>query len=143
MTPLWIALILIPFGAFILVWVFVTALTPPVEEVDEDDILEEASEEDLDRDAESREIVDISDGDGTARPNVGRPPITMNSSGVRRKPAALPAKAGSKVAKSAGAASSSNTVASLPKIAEAKPAVKSAPTVAANGMPIKPKRFSD
>jgi hypothetical protein len=141
MTPLWIFLTLTPFGVFILIWVFVTALKPPVEETDDDDILDEAPEEDVDGDAEKL-IVDISDGADRPGPAASRPQITMTSRGTPKKPAALPEKAVSKVAKSAGAPSSSTTVASLPKIAEVKPAVKSAPTVAANGMPIKPKRFS-
>jgi hypothetical protein len=142
MTPLWIALILIPAGALMLFSVIKSAWPKPPE-VDEDDIWDEPSEEDFAEDAEPKEIVDISEGDG--RPAPSRPPITMTSRGIPKKPAALPARAGSKVAnskvaKSEPASRDRMTVENLKKISPTKPAVESGPTVAANGEPIKPKR---
>lgn len=137
MTPLWIALILIPAGAAMLFYVFKTAWPKPPED-DDDDIWDEPSEEDFDDDAEEKEIVDIEAG--TARPNVGRPPITMTSRGAPRKRSELPARPSIGVAKTEPASSDRMSVANLQKIAEKGPAVKSGPTVAANGQPIKPRR---
>lgn len=130
MTPLWIFLICFPFGAFILIWVVATAMKPyVVEEEEDDDILEEA--EGYEDDDEEQVIVDIADGTGVPAPS--RPQITMNASGVGA------GRRASGAAKS-GAAPTGTAVASLKKTSETKPAVKSAPTVAANGMPIRPKQ---
>lgn len=120
-----------------LIYVVKSAWPKPPED-DEDDIWDEPSEDDFGDDAEPEVIADISGG--TGRPAPSRPPITMTSRGMPKKQAALSPKAGSKVAKSEPTSSDRMTVANLKKISVTGPAVKSGPTVAANGEPIKPKR---